>query len=57
MATNSNGLRGALLATTALVAGVGGAGRMASIAFAQNILRAMASSHPARRRSGRSAAR
>ena len=38
MATNSNSLRGALLATTALVAGAGAAVPMASTAFAQNIL-------------------
>ena len=38
MATNSNSLRGVLLATTALVAGAGGSLPMASTAFAQNIL-------------------
>ena len=38
MVTNSNSLRGVLLATTALVAGAGGSLPMASTAFAQNIL-------------------
>ena len=38
MVTNSNSLRGVLLATTALVAGVGGSLPMASTAFAQSIL-------------------